>query len=325
MIMSHEGKTPRYMVQKSTAAALNFVAVTTIASRVLEKFSKQLPDLADSCRKAAEQAWAWAKKNPAIIYDQTKMNQQFDPDVNTGAYGDDQLADEFIWAAAELAVTTANANYLNGINLEPDATNPVPSWNEVRLLGYYTLVNHGANLGNDYEPLIESIKRRILSEATRMTDEVSQSRYQTVMGLSANDFVWGSNAVAANQGILMLQAYQISNDKKFFNAALSNIDYMLGRNATGYSFVTGFGKKTPVHIHHRPSEADGIVDPVPGLLAGGPNPGMQDKCSYASSIADEAYVDDVCSYASNEVAINWNAPLVYLSGAIEAITLTAKK
>ncbi len=325
MIMPHDGNTMRYMVQKSTAASLNFAAVTTIASRVFEKFSRQLPGLADSCRKAAEHAWTWAKKNPAIIYDQTKLNQQVDPDINTGAYSDDQLEDEFTWAAAELAVTTANGNYLNGIHFEPKKTNPVPSWNEVRLLGYYTLVNHEASLGTDYKPLIESVKKRILSEATRMTDEMSQSRYQTVMGISANDFVWGSNAVAANQGILMLQAYRITKDKKYFNAALSNLDYILGRNATGYSFVTGYGKKTPMHIHHRPSEADGIVDPVPGLLAGGPNPGMQDKCSYASSIADEAYVDDVCSYASNEVAINWNAPLVYLSGAIEAITLKAKK
>jgi endoglucanase len=180
-------------------------------------------------------------------------------------------------------------------------------------------------LGNNYQPLVASVKKRILSEAARMTDAISQSRYQTAMGLSENDFVWGSNAVAANQGILMLQAYRITKDKKYFNAALSNQDYILGRNATGYSFVTGFGMKTPMHIHHRPSEADGIVDPVPGLLAGGPNPGMQDKCVYVSSIADEAYTDDVCSYASNEVAINWNAPLVYLSGAIEAITSPAKK
>lgn len=31
-----------------------------------------------------------------------------------------------------------------------------------------------------------------------------------------------------------------------------------------------------------------------------------------------AYVDDACSYASNENAINWNAPLAYIAGALEA-------
>jgi endoglucanase len=46
---------------------------------------------------------------------------------------------------------------------------------------------------------------------------------------------------------------------------------------------------------------------------------MQDKCQYPSALPDEAYVDDVCSYASNEIAINWNAPLVYLAFGIEAV------
>jgi endoglucanase len=319
MVMPHEAKTARYVVQKSTAATLNFIAVTAIGARVFEKFSKQLPGLADSCRNAAYRAWIWARKNPSVIYDQEKMNQQFDPDVTTGGYGDDQLADEFLWAGAELLVTTGNPTYIEGVNFEPDTANPVPSWSDVRLLGYYTIINHVSRIGTKYQPLAEALKKRILTEAARMVNDVAASRYQTVMGLSEKDFVWGSNAVAANQGILLVQAYRLTKEKKYLNAALSNLDYLLGRNATGFSYVTGFGKKTPMHIHHRPSEADGIEEPVPGLLAGGPNPGMQDKCKYASSIPDEAYTDDVCSYASNEVAINWNAPLVYLCGAVEAL------
>ena len=74
-----------------------------------------------------------------------------------------------------------------------------------------------------------------------------------------------------------------------------------------------------MHPHHRPSEADGVDDPVPGLLSGGPNPGMQDKCQYPSTEPETAFVDNVCSYASNEIAINWQAPMVYLAGAIEAL------
>lgn len=59
--------------------------------------------------------------------------------------------------------------------------------------------------------------------------------------------------------------------------------------------------------------------PVPGLLVGGPNPGRQDGCAYPSTLAPLAYSDAVCSYASNEIAINWNAPLVYLAAALEAL------
>jgi len=100
---------------------------------------------------------------------------------------------------------------------------------------------------------------------------------------------------------------------------LSNLDYLLGRNATGYCFVTGFGTKSTRHPHHRISIADGVEEPVPGLLAGGPNPGMQDHCHYDYTEPETAYLDDSCSYASNEIAINWNAPAVYLANAIEAL------
>ena len=74
-----------------------------------------------------------------------------------------------------------------------------------------------------------------------------------------------------------------------------------------------------MHPHHRPSVADGIIEPIPGLLVGGPNPGRQDKCFYANEETETSYTDDDCAYASNEIAINWNAPLVYLVNAIEAL------
>lgn len=69
---------------------------------------------------------------------------------------------------------------------------------------------------------------------------------------------------------------------------------------------------------HRPSGADGVPAPIPGLLVGGPNPGKQDHCQYPSFTPDEAFVDVLPSYASNEVSINWNSPLVYLVWALEA-------
>src|SRR5689334_24891447 len=118
------------------------------------------------------------------------------------------------------------------------------------------------------------------------------------MGQSAKDYNWAGNSGAANQGILLIRAYVLSMDIKYLEGALSNMDYILGRNATGYSFITGIGSKTPMHPHHRQSEADGIVDPVPGLVVGGPNLGMQDSCIYPLKEIETAYVDVVCSYAS---------------------------
>ena len=100
-------------------------------------------------------------------------------------------------------------------------------------------------------------------------------------------------------------------------------DYLLGRNATGYCYVTGFGVRSPQHPHHRLSASDGVEAPMPGMLVGGPNPDQQDKgmggLVYPNRFPDESYVDHQSSYASNEIAINWNASLVALMGWIDAI------
>ncbi|QEH42999.1 glycoside hydrolase family 9 protein [Chitinophaga sp. XS-30] len=306
-VMPHEARKPRYVVQKSTAAALDFAAVTAQAARVFASFPDELPGLADSCVQAAERAWQWAVQHPEIYYDQQKINRHSDPDISTGGYGDRNVRDEFAWAGAELFITTKKEQY------RPEMPMPlqIPTWSQVRWLGCYRVLRSGY--------ATDSLKRELEQWAGDRVKQAAQNPYRTVMGASARDFVWGSNAVAANQGIALLYAYRISGNKSYLHHALANLDYLLGRNATGYSFVTGIGTRTPMHPHHRPSQADGITAPVPGLLAGGPNPGRQDGCKYPSAAADEAYTDDDCSYASNEIAINWNAPLVYLAAALEAL------
>lgn len=323
MIMPDKATKDRYVIQKSITATLDFAAVMAQAARVLQPYRRQFPKLADSCRTAAVQAWEWARKNPTALYSQQAMNQAFDPDVTTGGYEDKDAADEWIWAAAELYVTTRDDAYFTAVNLFPDDKTPLPSWNQVRTLGYYTLMRHAKTLTKTGKATLPALKQRLTDMADALLADVDKQAYGTVMGKTARDYIWGSSAVASNQGIALVQAYRLTGDTKYRDAALTNLDYLLGRNAVGYSLVTGFGDKPVMNPHHRPSVADGIVAPVPGLLSGGPNGNApkQDKCKgYAENApADETFVDDSCSYASNEIAINWNAPLVYLAAAIDAI------
>ncbi|MDB5140686.1 MAG: celD [Mucilaginibacter sp.] len=317
--MPDKATAPRYVVQKGTAATLDFAAVMAQASRIFRKFPKELPGLADSCLNQSEKAWEWANKNPDIAYDQNSLNQKYSPQITTGAYGDRKFNDEFIWAASELFVTTGQDKFLNAVNLLPDENMPMPSWAQVRLLGYYSLVK-SSNLASYHAPKdLPEIKKRLLTFADNLIKGADETAYRTVMDKSAGNFHWGSNSDAANQGVALVQAYKLSGDSKYLVYALDNLDYILGRNGSGYSYVTGYGSKTPMHPHHRPSASDGIVDPVPGLLVGGPNPGMQDGIKVPSTVPDEAYIDDERAYAANEIAINWNAPFAYLSNAIEAL------
>ena len=314
-VMPHQATAPRYVVQKGTAATLDFAAVMAQASRVVAPYEGALPGLADSLLAAALDAWSWARANPDVEYNQTALNIAHDPDINTGAYGDSNFSDEFDWAAMELYVTTQADSFLVATRPTSPVQMSVPSWPNVRTLGYYTLLHHREAVAADIDTT--ALRASLLGWADGFVADQEDSAYGVVMG--NGDFFWGSNSQAANQGIALVQAYRLSGERDYLDAALANLDYLLGRNATGYAFVTGQGDRTPRHPHHRPSDADNLPDPVPGLLAGGPNPGQQDGCDYPSDEPAKSYVDSWCSYASNEIAINWNAPLAYLAGAVEAL------
>ncbi|GGF26202.1 glycoside hydrolase family 9 protein [Echinicola rosea] len=307
----------RYVVSKSTAATLDFAAFMAQAARVM-KDVEGLEDKADKWQAQAEAAWKWATEHPDRFYDQQKLNDHYDPDINTGAYGDGNLQDEWIWAACELYLNTSDGAYLEKIPLDDVPSFSLPSWSDVAWLGYYSLLRKADEL-EALQPFVASLRSSLSATGADWLGQMNTTSFQSVMGKDPKDFVWGSNAVAANQGIALIQLYFFDKDPAYLEAAMANLDYLLGRNATGYCFVTGFGAKSPMHPHHRISEADDVEEPIPGLLVGGPNPGQQDGCDYPSTVFDESYVDHLCSYASNEITINWNAPMAYLLGAVVAM------
>jgi endoglucanase len=319
MEMPEIDKTPRYVVQKGTAATLDFAAVMAQAARIFKQFPQQLPGLSDSCLNASKKAWQWAVKNPAVRYDQNEINKNFSPKISTGGYGDASFTDEFIWAAAELTISTGDDSFYRSVDVLADTAMPLPSWAQVKLLGFYAIAQNQNKLTGKAKADFLEIKKRLIAFADQLIAGTDATAYHTVFGKTAKEFNWGSNSSAGNQGIALIKAYQLTKNRKYLDYALTNLDYLLGRNAIGYSFLTGYGSKTSMHPHHRPSVADGIVDPVPGLLVGGANPGMQDGVKYPSAIPDRAYIDDDRAYAANEIAINWNAPFTYLINAAEAL------
>ena len=323
MVMPEQATADRYVVQKSTPAALDLAATAAMAARILVRWP-QLEDLAGQCLTAAEAAWAWAEANPDVAYQQPA-------DVETGTYAidDDDFTDERAWAAVELFITTGDVSYFGQLDLTQVAGG-VPSWPWVSPFGWASLADH-----DEMPPGIsrDQVERAILDTADLLKSQAEESAYRVALGASPEryaahhpkrDFSWGSSSVAASQSMLLLWAYRLTDDRSYLDAALTNLDYILGRNPTGYCFVIGSGSLSPRHPHHRPSEADGVADPVPGFMVGGPHDGGQDKdfcrAMYPSDLPARAYVDDVCSYATNEVAINWNAALLYAAGGLDALS-----
>lgn len=302
----------RYVVKKSTGASLTFAAVMGQAYRIYKNYNHIYPGLADSCIKASIDAWDWAMVNRNLVYDQDSINLRFNPDIKTGEYNDDNFDDELLWAAAELYLATNDSlKYKSRIYLGYFPKKNI-SWRDVRMLGIFSLLREKPD-----DISFQSFKASLLGYADDLVSRMKDNAYGVVMGNDILDFDWGSNAIAANQGLLLLYAYRFTSDEAkkglYLEAAMSNADYLLGRNATGYSFITGFGNKSPKYPHHTVSMNDGITEPVPGLLVGGPNRIAPEK--YLGT--ELAYGDYDRSAHTNEVAINWNAPAVYLFNAIE--------
>jgi len=315
-IMPDQYTMDRYVVQKTTAAALNFAAVMAVASRLFAKFETEKPGYSASLLEAAKDAYSWAKANPTIYYNQPS-------DVNTGAYGDNNVSDEFQWAAVELFITTDQIQYKNDINIG-QIEEGTPSWSYTAPLALISIAHHTVKLAEDIN--VTSATNKLIETADQLKNTIENSPMRIAM--STSDYVWGSNGNTGNQLVILIRAYELTNNNSYLDAAYTAMDYLFGRNGTGYSFVTGFGDRQVLDPHHRISVADNVALPVPGMLAGGPHSGQQDGCSgYPNNNPASSFVDDYCSYSTNEITINWNAPLVYAMHALhfyqnESITLS---
>lgn len=299
------GSTP----YKSSCATGDFAAVLAIAARVYRPFD---PAFAQRALMAAESGWQWLGQNPNVTFHNP-------PGVATGEYGDSHCSDERLWAAGELSRTTGKdmysqffvsqyRDYLSAIK----AVGP-PSWESVAPLGLWTYVLGGGKDGS----AVQTIRDQSIRVADEILARAGQNGYRTTM--TTADYIWGSNGVAANYGMQLLVANAFSPNQRFVQAATDNLHYLLGRNTFSLSWVTQLGENAFLHPHHRPSVADGVDLPWPGLLSGGPNKDRQDPISKKMSPDTppaQSYVDESGAYAVNEVAINWNAPLVFVLAAL---------
>ena len=301
-------KQPRYVVAKSVTAAYDFAAVMAQASRLLDGNGDYV-EFSYQAAEAAKRAYEWAKNHPQVFYRQGSMNRQFQPAVNTGEYGDGSANDEQFWAATEMYRLTKEDKYLQDAkNLKPSRFT-TPTWGNVAGLGIFSWINAGES------EMQSEMLQQLKDYCEQLISRVPTSSFQAPYGDRMEDFGWGCLAEhCCVPGVALLYADRYIAPNRYRGYALQNVDYLLGRNATGYCYVTGFGQKSPMHPHHRISSSDGIEKPFPGMLVGGPNPMQQDKSSgnlvYPSSFPDESYLDEEPSYASNEIAINWNASLV---------------
>ena len=319
-IRPDECQQQRYVVLKTTAATLDFAATMALAARVYAPYD---PEFCAQATDAAIRAYAWAQAHPEVYYDQPAMNKQFKPEITTGAYDDFDVTDEFFWAATELHLLTKAKEYaLDVIRYKSQIAGYLPAvWGNVGELAMLEILMHR----DLYQGFPDEFQDALLHHLEPYLDEATTvSVFLSPYGNREEDFFWGCNSEGCCwRGVECLYAYRLTGDQRYRINAERCLNYILGQNATGFCYVTGFGTHPTSHPHHRLSYSH-AKGTLPGFLAGGPNPARQDAetdgVKYPKNVpADESYLDYQPSYASNEVTINWNVTLFALTAGLDAI------
>ncbi|WP_294062352.1 glycoside hydrolase family 9 protein [Sphingomonas sp.] len=296
----------RLLYPPTTGATLNLAATAAQCARIWRGVDGAF---AARCLAAAERAWKAAARNPQIY-----ATNSF---TGSGGYGDNDLSDEFYWAAAELYATTGKAPYLEAVRRSPHFARIAgePGWPRVAPLGTITLATVRTGLSSDET---QRLQRAIVGAADTFLGDEKTNGFRIPYG--AANYPWGSNSNLLNRAMLLALAYDFTGDAKYRAGVVDAVDYVLGRNPTGHSYVSGYGGRPMMNPHHRfwaHSLDPRLPGPPPGVLSGGANStAMSDDVAkqLKGKCAPQAcWADDARAYALNEVAINWNAPLVWVA------------
>ncbi|MDE7259337.1 MAG: glycoside hydrolase family 9 protein [Lachnospiraceae bacterium] len=309
-IMPEEDHAQFYLFSVSSMATADYAASMALASRVYRAYDG---DFADRLYEAAVRAYGWLERYPEYVGFRNPES------CNTGEYDDVCDLDERLWAAAEMLVTTGEQKYQEQVDrlLKENLTKTDFGWTDVSgfaALAILTDESHRASAES-----VADLRGAVLVEADRLVAVAEQSGYGVAM--EPEDYIWGSNMVVLNRGMLLVLAALVIEQEDRKNAyeqtALAQLDYLLGMNAVDYSYVTGYGDHACRNPHNRPTECDGIELPMPGWVSGGPFKTPCDEVGREhipeGTPPMKCYLDHAACYSLNEITIYWNTPAIFVA------------
>lgn len=303
---------PRYVYGVSSADTAKAAAAFALASRAWAQLD---PALAVRYRGAATRAWQWLQTVHARQY----IDAYPGDDSGSGPYVWSEIdseaslrtdVDDRVWAAAELWLSTGDQQYLRYVERHPEWTGSIAifEWKNPASLGLLHLLDAQGK---------HAVSRALRIRIGRALQDAAARAYQTALDsgfqLANRRFVWGSNKMDAEEGILLAEAARHGGNSRFLNAAIAQLDFLLGVNPFGKSFVSSIGAQAVQNPAHLWGRAVGRT--IPGLLVGGPNDAAQDGVAPGGKKL-LSYTDDDRAYSVNEFAIDYNASLLGLIGAL---------
>ena len=304
-IMPQDDLDPEYLMPVCWCATADAAACLALAYRTYRSFDEPF---ANRLLLAARHAWEWLQAHPDYVPFRNPEG------VRTGWYGGRSDVSNRFWAACELYAATGEDLYRKAAEQLYAAHLPLLEfgWMEVGgLAALCCLFDLKACAG---DVLYTRLKEDFLRRCEKALALSKASGYGTA--LAPDRYVWGSILPIMGNAMAMIMASLLTGRQDMRDAALLQWCYALGMNALDLCFVTGFGERSVMHPHHRPSGADGIEAPVPGLISGGPNknfcmPQTKERFSPDTPPAKHC-LDETPAADPNESAIYWHSPAVFV-------------
>lgn len=298
-VMPENDPLPFLRYPATSLATADFAACAALASRLFRPYDRAF---SERLLAAATKAWNWLSLHPEMVF-------SYPDNCHTGGYGDYSDRDERLWAAAELYRATGDAAYLDTLR------KLLPLLRELTALGWGNVSGFAgitilfAPEGIFPEDLRETFHEAWTKEAERLLSIIEKNAYR--MAVPHDNFFWGSNMDVMYTASVLSIASLLTGRMDFRTGAEQQIHYLFGRNPLNISYVTGHGSNPFRNPHNRPTASDGIDEPIPGYVSGGPNAQRGDECARTllpeGTAPMKCYVDEVPSYSTNEIAIYWNS------------------
>ncbi len=336
--VERENSQERFLQPPSTAATLAVVRSYSQLARLYMNYDKKY---SEKVWQVAKDAIRRASQNKTIYYSEDTKDSP-----GAGDYADKDLTDDWYAALSEALITaslfheTANAKTFrervrqNRYFLTFDNEGS-QSWASAQGAASLSLWLHWDITGLNYLEK-DILQQNILESASGLLTDQQQSGFNTLYKGSytaigdATDthksvvqWQWGSNSIVVNKMIILAYAYRITLDHTYLHAFFQAFDYLLGTNALNKSFVTGYGFNAETDTHDRLAWThyqNKKIPYPPGWLAGGPmnqvNACEAERSTPTDKAAALAYAPSdtaPTAWCSKENAINWNAPLYWVS------------
>ena len=309
-VMPYEDKRQMILFPASTMATADFAAVMTLAVGVYKEYD---PVFAKKAMQAAKRAWNWLEEHQYFIGFKNPAK------CNTGEYDDIDDRDERMWAAAELYRCTGEKKYLEAVEMLSDEKIDLTAmgWADVGGFAGWAILAERI-CGNNMEPmsgLEEKFASAFLDRTEKIERMCNNSGYYAAM--ETDDYEWGSNMVLMNRAMIAATSYMLKKTPEWKNIVSHQLDYLLGVNATGYSYITAVGKNACNNPHNRVTVAGRKKATIPGFVVGGPCSEPADEKAQWIINADtppmKCYADVWECYSLNEITIYWNSPAIFMT------------